>query len=364
MKMLVAALPLLLFLHHAEARPPAPADDTTMNDVNAAGDIVGESVDAEGRRRAILSRHGSVTELGTLGGGESYATAINDAGIVVGAALNARHAWRAFAYEPGKGMRDLGTLGGRSSNAIAIGSTGLVVGYADVDERDYHAFVHDGRTMRDLGTLGGRTSYATDVNASGTVVGAAQNAAGERRAFLYRTDTGLTALPTLGGKAGVATAINDRGVVVGASTTAQGYWHAFLYDGQRMVDLGAQVPWGHTYATGISRDGKVVGTVRSGVAAEHSFVYEHGRMKVVPPLSDLGRSARITADGEIVGAVRTGDRFKPVIVATERRTDAPWKPVDWLTFFTLLPIGLWVLWHVGRDARDWWRSRRALAEAA
>ncbi|WEF33033.1 hypothetical protein [Pseudoduganella chitinolytica] len=243
MKMLVAAVPLLLSLHHADARPPAPAGETAINDVNAAGDMVGENVDAGGNRRAMLSRQGKMIALGTLGGAESYATAINDAGTVIGAALDEANAWRAFLYEPGRGMRDLGTLGGRGSSATAIGSTGIVAGYADVNERDYHAFVHDGTRMRDLGTLGGRTSYATDVNASGTVVGAAQNAAGHRRAFVWRADTGLTELPTLGGKAGVATAVNDRGVVVGASTTAKGYWHAFMYDGKRMVDLGAQVPW-------------------------------------------------------------------------------------------------------------------------
>ncbi|WP_181259208.1 HAF repeat-containing protein [Pseudoduganella armeniaca] len=360
MRLLSTTMLCLAITCHAAAKPPPHETATTvMADVNAAGDIVGEISDEAGRRRAVLSRQGRVTDLGTLGGPESYASAINDAGVIIGAALDASNAWRAFRYEPGQGMRDLGTLGGRGSNAIAISSTGFVAGYADVDERDYHAFVHDGRTMRDLGTLGGRTSYATDVNAAGVVVGAAQNAAGQRRAFVYRPGAGLAKLPTLGGKAGVATAVNDHGVVVGASTTASGHWHAFLHDGTRMVDLGALVPWGHTYATGISRDGKVVGSVRSGTGAAYAFIYANGTMKVVPPLSDMGRSAKISDDGDIVGAVRAGGHYKPVMMATEQRADAPWKPVDWLTFFSLLPVGLWVLWHVGRDLRDWWRERAA-----
>jgi probable HAF family extracellular repeat protein len=134
----------------------------------------------------VLSRQGRLTDLRALGGPERDASAINDTGAIIGAALDASNAWRAFRSEPGLGMRDLGTLGGRGSNAIAISGTGFVAGYADVDERDCHAFVHDGRAMRDLGTLGGRTSYATDVNAAGVVVGAAQNAGGQRRAFVYR----------------------------------------------------------------------------------------------------------------------------------------------------------------------------------
>jgi probable HAF family extracellular repeat protein len=166
-------------------------------------------------------------------------------------------------------------------------------------------------------------------------------------------------LPTLGGKAGVATAVNDRGVVVGASTTGSGHWHAFLHDGTRMVDLGAPLPWGRTYATGTSRDGKVVGTVRSGTGAADAFIYANDAMKVVPPQSDMGRSAKISDDGDIVGAVRAGGHYKPVMMATARRADARWKPVEWLTFFPLLPVGLCVLWHVGRDLRDWWRARAA-----
>lgn len=175
------ALTTSLALHGAAGAAPegagAPIDEGIISDVNGAGDIVGEMREATGRRRAVMSRQGQVTELGTLGGTDSYATAVNEAGVVIGASLTAANEWHGFVWRPGSGMRDLGTLGGRGSHAVALGRNGHVVGYADTADDAYHAFVHDGARMTGLGTLGGRNSYATAVNAHGHVVGPAPAAA-------------------------------------------------------------------------------------------------------------------------------------------------------------------------------------------
>ncbi|GIV04528.1 MAG: hypothetical protein KatS3mg016_0103 [Fimbriimonadales bacterium] len=55
----------------------------------------------------------SLTWLGTLGGGLSYANGVSsDGAVVVGWAHNASGLCRAFRWTSSGGMQDLGTLGG------------------------------------------------------------------------------------------------------------------------------------------------------------------------------------------------------------------------------------------------------------
>src|SRR4249919_1854436 len=84
--------------------------------------------------------HWVITDLGTLGGSESYAAAINAKGQVVGwANTKAKGPYgeieHAFLWENGR-MRDLGTLGGRNSNALAINERGQIVGWAYTKLKD------------------------------------------------------------------------------------------------------------------------------------------------------------------------------------------------------------------------------------
>lgn len=158
--------------------------------------------------------------LGTLQARDhnSSATAVNDAGQVVGWSYNASQGYSAFLIEApvdsdadgepdqwfvdNNGanalMLDLGTLGGHNSWARDLNNHAQVVGEADVGGGRTHAFLWtpQQQALLDLGTLGGRSSSAAAINDAGQVVGWSLDAAGRRRAFIVTPqDTDDDGLP-------------------------------------------------------------------------------------------------------------------------------------------------------------------------
>ena len=76
-------------------------------------------------------------DLGTLGGGSSFATDINDQDIVVGWSVLADQSQHAFRWTRAHGMEDLGTLAGHNwSMAVAINPRGDVLGMSALQTED------------------------------------------------------------------------------------------------------------------------------------------------------------------------------------------------------------------------------------
>lgn len=307
---------------------------STATAVNASGQVVGFSETAAGETHAFLFSGGFMSDLGTLGGAYSIATGINSSGQIVGYSQTASGEFRAFTYSSGA-MQALTTLGGTDSFAYAVNDSGVVVGEAQTASGDFHAFSYSAGSMTDLGVLsGGSYSAANAVNASGQITGYAQGANGFDHAFLY-TGGVMTDLDTLpGDAASVGMSINDSGHVAGYSFSATGATHAFLHNGQ-MHDLGVlSQSSDFSRALSINNASEIVGHSVTDSSESHGFVFDGTNglrdLNTLIPLAsgvvfNIGNG--INAAGQIAGAGDTGGQtlaflLTPVQATTTSVADA------------------------------------------
>lgn len=267
---------------------------------------------------AVLWQNGSITDLGTLeGGNESVANAVNKKGQVVGLfANNVADQYsmfipgfqsRAFLWQDGV-MQDLGTLGGTDAQALLINDRGQVAGWSYTNSAPGSGcaylslylttdpFIWDEETgMTDLGNFGGTCTTATDLNNRGQVVGTS-NLAGDIifRAFLWSKGTMHDLGGSLGGNDTVASAVNEGGEAVGNATLAGDIIaHAVLWRKiGKIADLGVLASNQCSGATSINAKTQVVGSSGdcSGVGFR-AFLWENGSIvdlnSLVPPRSQL-----------------------------------------------------------------------------
>ena len=257
----------------------------TISNAHALNDEghVALNLELEKPIRAFLWRDGELTELGTLGGPESFVREVNNVDQVVGWSLTDTGEQHAFLWEEGT-MRDLGTLGGDESEAAGINASGQVVGWSLTDTGEQHAFLWEEGTMTDLGTLGGVSSSANSINDAGQIAGEFVDEEGNRHAFLWQDGT-MQELGTLPGfDEGIGRRINNLGQVTGwaVQVRTEGPRHVVLWDGDDITDLGTlggrDFGGDNGIAFSINDAGLIVGRSNDLFMSEvqRAFVYHDG----------------------------------------------------------------------------------------
>lgn len=229
--------------------------------INDLGIIAG--TDYSGYLRGFLSDGTSSVTLFGQGNLQSLAYGINASNVVVGySATGDPTEGRAAIWAGGGAPTLLGTLGGKDSLARDINDAGLVTGYARDNQTKYRAFLWDGTTMTNLGTLGGDSSYGYHINASGQVVGKADTSGGNAVHAVRWTGTTALDLGVLGnGRSSYGYGINDAGDVIGMSQTEDnmGEEVPFLYTGGTMYNLyDLLVPGSGVSALSFTNEGNAI----------------------------------------------------------------------------------------------------------
>jgi probable HAF family extracellular repeat protein len=254
-------------------------------------------------RRRLLSTY-TLADLGTLGGVDSRALALNGAGEVAGIASGHAYHWH------GGALTDLGVLPGTTTSlANGINNAGQVVGSSSPDPYGSSsvAFRWQDGVMTDLGL--GNQSSAAAINDAGQIVGSMDG-----RAFLWQDGT-VTDLGNLGSPGAGAADINYAGQVVGWAYTDQVAMfgmmsHAFIWQDGVMTDLGTPPFTQGAYASAVNNLGQVVGQtsvwLNTGYGAamvSRSFFYDGHTMAMLPVPGITNLALDINDAGQIVGTM-------------------------------------------------------------
>lgn len=157
---------------------------TNARSVNDAGQVTGVSFRASGNR-AFLWQSGVMVDIGTLGGTESFAMAMNERGHIVGSSRTSSGAQVPFIYKNGK-MREIPLAGITDAVALDVNDRGQVLVRGKIDGGDEYYIFEDGASSRvELPPPFNNMPTLTRINNHGVMLGSYMDEAEYRRYFIF-----------------------------------------------------------------------------------------------------------------------------------------------------------------------------------
>lgn len=239
--------------------------------INNHGVVAGEVQDQAAIWDPAVGHWEKIGFLGT--GTDSSANDINEAGFVVGQSENSAGDLVPFVWDPTtEQMTQIADLGGVGGEANGINNAGLIVGGSDDASADSRAWVYDLSTgeTKDIGNLGFADAEANGISDHGIIVGWSATTSSPRpAAFRYGMATGK--MENIGKLAPthnqiVAFNVNNAGYITGTSErvvppAAEGFiWDPATGD---MTGIGQLAPDTTSGASALGNQGTLVGQVGS-----------------------------------------------------------------------------------------------------
>jgi probable HAF family extracellular repeat protein len=272
--------------------------DGIARGINNSGTVVGETGSADlflpNGYAYSWTQGGGLTNLGTLGGAQSGAYDINEAGVITGFAWPTGAQFstqgQGFMYENATdGMIPLGTVSTPTgySRGHGINDSGEIVGRASeadfggVNKSDKFTTYWDENQNLDQFVGPGNYSTAEQINNNGVIVGGARDNSGSSTLYATTWDTSgnINFLNDLDGDGSRIWSLNDAGTIVGnAVTLADGRVAAVSFDGTNMVDLNDLVDLtgtgivSLTNAYDVNANGDIVGVGVTSTGEQRAFV--------------------------------------------------------------------------------------------
>lgn len=291
--MLLAACASTAATYDFSLLPTLGGSTGSASAINNAGAVVGASATGAGPTHAVYWKNGLATDLGALDSANavSGATGINAAGqisgysqIGQGGTNSVTHAvlWPTPAQYPKTDLGAVNQLSAASSMGAAINDAGQVVGYGG--SADYFRAAHLWKSPTDLKAISaGYAAYG--INNNNQIVGDTGSISGASTLLSLPalwtlnangsfTETALGLLP--GAPRGYASDISDNGLIIGTHFFSSGAYHAVRWNASTTVavDLGT-LGGSSSSASGLNEAGWIVGSsLTAGNAATHAVLWQ------------------------------------------------------------------------------------------